>query len=270
MVDQGTGPARRAGTPLRRIGDYVTAPAAPPPSRSWHPLAAIGAVLLLPKIAEWLVPRLGRWLAVIVPVGILPPDLASSLGPRATASLEATSESCLEILLLLAVVRIWSGNVATTLCLAAPRVAIGQLAFVAAIVFVAWIPLSALGNMLLEANSFRGSGGGGREAATHWLVVLLGSVLVVPFSEELYYRAFLFPALAVTRLGFLGAAIVSSALWAAEHTHYSWPTLLELFLGGIVACWAVRKTGSIWAVFLAHAAWNADASWQLTARLVGE
>ena len=81
-------------------------------------------------------------------------------------------------------------------------------------------------------------------------------VLGAPFVEEAIFRGFLLTSFSKTRLGFWGAAVLSSALWAAIHG-YAVSMAVGLFVFGLLLSLLVRRTGSIWISILLHALWNA-------------
>jgi uncharacterized protein len=85
-----------------------------------------------------------------------------------------------------------------------------------------------------------------------FLVVGIGA----PLSEELLFRGFLLSALARSRLGFAGAAILSSALWTALHAGYSATGIAEVFLIGLFFSWLLWRTGSLWVPIFCHALYN--------------
>jgi hypothetical protein len=77
-----------------------------------------------------------------------------------------------------------------------------------------------------------------------------------PLSEELLFRGFLLSALAQTRLGFRGAAVVSTLAWAALHAGYSALGLAEVFAIGLFFSWLLWRTGSLWVPIFCHALYN--------------
>jgi uncharacterized protein len=89
-------------------------------------------------------------------------------------------------------------------------------------------------------------------------VALLMVVLAVgaPLSEELIYRGFLLSALARTRLGFWGAALVVTAVWTALHD-YSAFGVVGVFTMGLVLSWLLWRTGSLRVAIFCHALNNA-------------
>lgn len=86
-----------------------------------------------------------------------------------------------------------------------------------------------------------------------WAIYAIIIAIGAPVSEELLFRGFLLPALAKSRMGFAGAAIVTTVLWMALHFTYSIYGLIEIFMIGLLLSWALRKTGSLWAPLAIHA-----------------
>ncbi|HHI82433.1 MAG TPA: CPBP family intramembrane metalloprotease [Rhizobiales bacterium] len=82
-----------------------------------------------------------------------------------------------------------------------------------------------------------------------------------PFFEESIFRGFLLTAFARTRLGFSGAAVLTSLLWAVMHAGYSLVMIAGLFALGMVLSAAVRRSGSIWPAIAMHGLWNSFVTW---------
>lgn len=78
-------------------------------------------------------------------------------------------------------------------------------------------------------------------------------VIGAPMAEEVFFRGFLYTGLR-QHLGFKGAAIVASAIFAMAHIHPL--TYLPIFLIGIILTWVYSQTGSLVAPMLVHAAYN--------------
>ena len=89
--------------------------------------------------------------------------------------------------------------------------------------------------------------------------LLWGGVAIIvigaPILEETIFRGFLLTSLANTRLGFWGAATVSSALWAMIHG-YAASMAVGLFVFGLLLSLLVRRSGSIWISIFLHGVWN--------------
>jgi membrane protease YdiL (CAAX protease family) len=71
------------------------------------------------------------------------------------------------------------------------------------------------------------------------------------FDEEFIFRGFVLAGLTVV-IGFWPAALVSSGLWAAQHTQY--PLSLRALIAaiGIFWCWIRVRARTLWASYLAH------------------
>jgi membrane protease YdiL (CAAX protease family) len=88
------------------------------------------------------------------------------------------------------------------------------------------------------------------------LAALALAVIGSPVSEELLFRGFMLPPLAKTRLGFLGATIVTTLLWTAIHL-YSWEGSLALMVSGFAFSYLLWRTGSILPSIVLHGLFNA-------------
>ncbi|MBU2533569.1 MAG: CPBP family intramembrane metalloprotease [Alphaproteobacteria bacterium] len=90
-----------------------------------------------------------------------------------------------------------------------------------------------------------------------WLA-FIALAIGAPLSEELLFRGYLLQRLRQTRLGFIGAALVANTGWALLHFDYSWLSLADVFLAGLLFSWALWRTGSIWVPIAFHAIYNAS------------
>jgi uncharacterized protein len=88
-----------------------------------------------------------------------------------------------------------------------------------------------------------------------WLMLIVIG-LGAPLSEEILFRGFMFPGLARSRLGFMGAGILSSILWTLLHAGYSLFGLLEVLSIGFYFAWLLVRTGSLWTTIFCHAVYN--------------
>jgi uncharacterized protein len=87
-------------------------------------------------------------------------------------------------------------------------------------------------------------------------LALLAIAVGAPVSEELLFRGFLFSGLAKSRLGVLGASLITTALWTLVHG-YSLFGLIEVMAIGLYFCWLLVRTGSLWVTLFCHAVYNA-------------
>lgn len=153
----------------------------------------------------------------------------------------------------------WKGsNAAEVLALRAPVAGPWQLALVAAAFMtigtivgsaVEWLaPAASLGAARVFLEFARTSG---------WPLVFVVGCIGAPVSEEILLRGFLLPALARSRLGFWGAAGVTSALFAAAHAfQYALVLLIPIFVVGMILAWALRRTGSLYVTIGLHGLHN--------------
>ena len=88
--------------------------------------------------------------------------------------------------------------------------------------------------------------------------MLVASILMIvvigPFTEEVFFRGFIFPALRAW-LGLGLALVVSGAIFAVFHVDPK--VMLPIFVTGVMLAWLYHKTGSIWPPLVAHALQNA-------------
>lgn len=90
-----------------------------------------------------------------------------------------------------------------------------------------------------------------------WWLTLLVVGIGAPLSEELLFRGFLQSALAQTRLGFLGATLVTTSTWTALHANYSILGIIQVGVIGIYLSWLLWRTGSLKVTMFCHGAYNA-------------
>jgi len=82
---------------------------------------------------------------------------------------------------------------------------------------------------------------------------MLSGAIVVPFVEELFFRAVIFTVLR-QRLRLAYAAIISSAIFAVGHDLSSW---IPVFVLGLGLAYLYDRRHSLWTNALAHGAVNA-------------
>lgn len=89
-----------------------------------------------------------------------------------------------------------------------------------------------------------------------WIAVSLAA----PFFEEFLFRGFLLEGFARTKLGVVGAVILTSAIWAIIHTQYGWFEITSIFLIGIILCIAKINSKSLYVPIAMHMLMNITAS----------
>jgi uncharacterized protein len=88
-------------------------------------------------------------------------------------------------------------------------------------------------------------------------VLIIG---VAPFTEELFFRGFMFAGMR-RALPFAAAALIPSVIWGLFHFTGSdtWGVVLQLAVFGIWLSWLYERTGSLWPPIAVHAFNNAIA-----------
>jgi membrane protease YdiL (CAAX protease family) len=96
-----------------------------------------------------------------------------------------------------------------------------------------------------------------RDTLGAWMMAGFG-VTLAPLVEELYFRGFMYPALA-RRLGAVLSVIITSALFAVIHASqlaHAWAPLLLLLLVGTVLTTVRARANSVATTFLIHVGYN--------------
>ena len=78
--------------------------------------------------------------------------------------------------------------------------------------------------------------------------------LITPFSEELFFRGFVFRGL-IPKVGPYGGMVISAVIFSGFHL--SPGVLIPIFITGFLLSWLYWRTGSLWASVGAHAGQNA-------------
>jgi hypothetical protein len=90
-----------------------------------------------------------------------------------------------------------------------------------------------------------------------WMLAIFG-VTVAPFFEEMFFRGFLYPALA-RPLGVVSSVLITSVAFTLIHSPqlaHAWAPLLLLFIVAVVLTVLRVRTDSVVPGFVLHAAYN--------------
>ncbi len=91
-----------------------------------------------------------------------------------------------------------------------------------------------------------------------FVLAMPGVLIAAPLVEEILCRGVLFAGIAQTRLGWVGAVIITSAVWAVLHAGAApWLFVGILFVMGLVLGVLLLRFGSLWVTIACHTAWNA-------------
>lgn len=76
------------------------------------------------------------------------------------------------------------------------------------------------------------------------IVRIIGIVILAPVCEELIYRGVLFQAISKSKMGYIGAVILTTVLFTASHFQYGIADLATIFVDALYWGWVRYKTGS--------------------------
>lgn len=104
---------------------------------------------------------------------------------------------------------------------------------------------------------------------TNLFLLAIAVVVMASFFEEILFRGFMFKGLENSRLGPIGAIVVTSAIWTLIHTQYGWFFKGILFSLGLLLGYARYSTKSLWIPISMHAFNNGLAMASVSAGLHG-
>lgn len=230
------------------------------PQTPWRPLSAViagGAIVLTSWVAAEAVGRGYDALAGIAQPGARP---AGAL-EREVVLRFVFSFATLQLTMLaltLAAAQAWGGEIAKVCAWRAARGGVLDYLGGAAVVLLGaalwvgvlwwWFPavLAAEARPLQERLTMAGG--------LAWVPVL---VVGAPLAEELFFRGFLFSAIATSRLGAPGACVLTAAAWSGLHVGYSAHLHAAVFVLGLGLGLLLARTGSLKVPLLCHVAYNA-------------
>jgi len=94
-------------------------------------------------------------------------------------------------------------------------------------------------------------------------LLLFAIILVAPIIEELFFRGFMFRGLQYSKMGPIGAILITSLLWSGIHLQYNLYQIAILFATGLIFGWARVKTNSIIPCIVMHITLNIAATFEL-------
>ncbi len=89
-----------------------------------------------------------------------------------------------------------------------------------------------------------------------WWLVLIAAGIGAPLAEECLFRGLLYGALKATPVGLVGAALVTSVLWASLHANYSAHGLVAITLIGLYLAYLRERTGTLLTPIVCHGIYN--------------
>jgi len=99
---------------------------------------------------------------------------------------------------------------------------------------------------------------GFESANTMWQlgVAFIALVIIAPVAEEILFRGYTYQGVR-RNFHWIIAAVISAGLFGLAHMQLN--VALDTFALGIVACWLLEKTGSLWPAILLHGIKNSIA-----------
>jgi membrane protease YdiL (CAAX protease family) len=94
---------------------------------------------------------------------------------------------------------------------------------------------------------------GGAGGLLAWLI---GFCVAAPIVEEFVVRGFMFRGWSQSFLGPTGTIVLTSMLWAINHTQYDWFGRLNVFFTGLALGHLRSSSNSTWLTVIAHSAAN--------------
>jgi uncharacterized protein len=88
------------------------------------------------------------------------------------------------------------------------------------------------------------------------MIMLTGTCMAAPIVEEFVVRGFMFRGWSQSLLGSTGTILLTSALWAIDHTQYDWFGRLNIFAIGLALAHFRWRSGSTWLTVMVHSAIN--------------
>ncbi len=227
---------------------------------TWRPEFAVAAVVAIFIIAAGFGLGVAELVAKVSGTGSLSDGASGGMSARAAISYTLVWQIGLQagiVILTLIAARLFGGNWRSTLALLPVRG--GWKTYAGGFgVLVGVVMAYSLFSYLMAPDSMLSDLGPFIGMVRSELVVMLAIVAVIgaPLSEELLFRGFLLSALAKTRLGFMWAAIITTAAWSALHFNYSLLGLGAVFVTGLTLSWLLWRTGSLWVPIFCHALYN--------------
>ena len=131
-----------------------------------------------------------------------------------------------------------------------------KAALVSLVVLVGFIAIQVLVNIVFEVPA-ESDIMVDAYASSVWPALFWIAVIVVgPVFEEVLFRGFLFEGLRYSRIGVIGAVIVTSLVWAVSHLQYGLFQIAWIFVFGVILGIMRYSTGSLWAPTIMHVSNN--------------
>lgn len=98
------------------------------------------------------------------------------------------------------------------------------------------------------------------ESVVGLVILLIAYIVVAPVGEEIAFRGYLLRALADSRVGPVGAILVTALVWTSLHVDKSWLGMADTLFAGLVWGWLRWRTQSTLTTIAVHVLTNLVAS----------
>jgi membrane protease YdiL (CAAX protease family) len=88
------------------------------------------------------------------------------------------------------------------------------------------------------------------------LILLIGGCIAGPIMEEFIVRGFMFRGWSESLAGPIGAIVLTSAVWALNHTQFGWFDRFWIFVSGLALGYFRWRSNSTWLTVIVHSAIN--------------
>jgi hypothetical protein len=88
------------------------------------------------------------------------------------------------------------------------------------------------------------------------LILLIGACIAGPMMEEFIVRGFMFRGWSQSFLGPVGTIVLTSAVWAMNHTQYDWFGRANIFVIGLALGHFRWRSNSTWLTVMVHSTIN--------------
>jgi membrane protease YdiL (CAAX protease family) len=100
-------------------------------------------------------------------------------------------------------------------------------------------------------------------ASGYVLMLAFALIVIAPLMEELLFRGFLFRGYAASRIGVVGAILLTSVIWASMHVQYDVFYIVQIVVLGCVFGWIRWRSGTTLLTIILHAIVNLTALLQV-------
>lgn len=92
------------------------------------------------------------------------------------------------------------------------------------------------------------------------LLLFIAIILFYPIYEEILFRGFLFKSLETSKLGGIGAVLITSFFWSILHIQYNLRIMFVVFIAGVIFGMSKLKTNSLYIPITLHILQNLASS----------